>query len=84
MANINFNTKECIKALKKLGFVNRSERSKHFKFHPPAGIDKNIKPGKPRFIIVPRHKELRVQHLIIQELLAMGGDELMEKFFENL
>jgi len=30
--------------------------------------------------MIPRHNELRVQHKIIKELKAVGGDELVEKF----
>jgi hypothetical protein len=81
----NFNQKQCIGSLKRIGFGDSSKRrGRHFKFAPPANIMVKILPGKPSFIIVPKHKELKVQRLIIQELYEMGGEELVKLFIENL
>ena len=82
--NYNFNQRQCIRSLKRIGFVNRSKRSKHFKFFPPTQIEKRIPAGKPQFIVVPNHNELKVQRPLINELREMGGDELVQMFLENL
>ena len=82
--NYNFNKRQCVRALKWLGFVEKSKRKKHFKFYPPANIIKKITSGLPQFIIIPNHRELKVQKLIIQELRKMGGEELVKKFLDNL
>ncbi len=80
----NFNQRQCIRALKRLGFVDRSKRRKHFKFYPPENIAERIAIGSPQFIIIPNHRELKVQKLIIQEIKSMGGEELVRKFLDNL
>lgn len=82
--NYNFNQKQCVRSLKRIGFVNKSKRSKHFKFFPPDYIKNQIQSGKPQFIIVSNHRELRTQKLIIQELNKMGGKKLADSFIENL
>ena len=30
--------------------------------------------------MIPRHNELKLQHKIVKELKALGGDELVNKF----
>lgn len=82
--NYNFNQKRCIRALKRIGFVNKSKRRKHLKFYPPEEISINIKPGNPQFIMVPNHRELKVQKLILKELMAMGDENLVKIFLSNL
>lgn len=82
--NYNFNKRQCIRALKRLGFVEKSKRKKHFKFYPPGNIAQKITPGLPQFIMVPNHRELKVQKLIVQELREMGSEELVKKFLDNL
>ena len=59
--NYNFNKRQCVRALKRLGFVERSKRRKHFKFYPPENIAQKITPGLPQFIIVPNHRKIKVQ-----------------------
>lgn len=81
----NFNQKQCIGSLKRIGFGDSSKRrGRHFKFVPPANIKAKILLGNPLFIMVPKHKDLKVQHLILQELYKMGGEELVKLFVENL
>lgn len=83
MGEFNFNRKQCIRALKRLGFTLSNKRfGKHDKFEPPS----TITPRNPeqRYIMVPRHRELRCQPEIVKELRAMGGDELVEQFKELL
>lgn len=81
----NFSQRQCIRSLQKIGFLEKSKRrGKHFKFVPPERIKQHIQPGQPPFLMVPRHRELRVQHQIIRELRAMGGDTLVEEFLQSL
>lgn len=79
MGDCNFNKRQCIKALKGLGFyLNNDRRGDHDKYHFPSACI--IPTGHRPFIMIPRHNELRLQHKIINELRAVGGDELVEKF----
>ena len=82
MGEYNFNRRQCLKALIKLGFYYslKQRRGKHDKYDPPASLKEKIVPPNPIFIMIPRHNELRCQHEIIDELRAMGGDELVNKF----
>ncbi|MAG12490.1 hypothetical protein CL630_01625 [bacterium] len=82
--NYNFNKRQCIRSLKQNGFINKSKRRKHFKFYPPDHIKEKIEAQKPQFIMVPNHRELKVQHLIIKELREMGGEELVKSFLEKI
>ena len=82
--NFNFNQKQCIRAFERLGFINRSKRSKHLKFYPPDWIAKKVTSGSPQFIMIPYHKTLRIQRRLVTELKRMGGDELVKKFQEEL
>lgn len=78
MGETNFNRRQCIRALIKLGFTLSNKR---FGIH-----DKLVAPfpANPPFIMIPRHKELHCQQAILKELRKMGGDELIKKFLENL
>ena len=82
--NYNFSQQQCVRSLKRIGFVNESKRSKHLKFHPPDEIKDKILSNKPQFIMIPHHRELKIQKLIIKELHAMGGKNLVKLFIENL
>lgn len=79
MGDCNFNKHQCIRALKGLGFyLSNDRRGYHDKYHfPPEYV---IPVGHRPFIMIPRHNELRLQHKIIKELRAVGGNELVEKF----
>ncbi|EKD33148.1 MAG: hypothetical protein ACD_76C00085G0011 [uncultured bacterium] len=85
MGELNFNTKQCIRALKRLGFYIGNKRSgRHDKFYPSKEIADLLTGVQPRFIMIPRHRDLHCQSEIVSELRKMGGDSLVEKFNENL
>ena len=75
MGENTFNRRQCVRALKKLGFFLDNKRSgKHDKYKaPPQNTN-------PSFIMIPRHNEIHCQDEIIKELEKMGGKELVEKF----
>lgn len=82
MGESNFNKRQCIRALSKLGFfLCNKRRGQHDKYCPPKNIEQTLT-GKeqPRFVMIPRHNELHCQDEIISELKAMGGEELVNKF----
>ena len=69
----------------RLGFYLGNKRSgQHDKFYPPDEIGKKLGAAQSHFIMVPRHHELRCQRLIISELRAMGGDELVARFKNSI
>ncbi len=73
----NFNRRQCVKALKKIGFRKLTKRKgKHDKFIPPE----DIKDSNSPFIMIPRHKNIYCQNEIVKEIEKMGGRELVEKF----
>ena len=75
MSENRFNHRECIRALKKLGFVLDTKRSgKHDKYRAP------FVHANPPFIMIPRHNDLHCQDAIIKEIEKMGGKDLVEKF----
>lgn len=79
MGDYNFNKRQCVRALKKLGFyLSNDRRGDHDKYQFPARYV--IPAGYRPFIMIPRHNELRVQHKIIKELRAIGGDDLVGEF----
>ena len=83
MGEYNFNRRQCVSALKKLGFFLQNDRAGiHDKFGFPSNYQ--IPVGHRPFIMIPRHNELKVQHNIIKELKAVGGQELVEKFMQLL
>jgi hypothetical protein len=85
VGELNFNTKQCIRSLKRLGFYLSNKRSgRHDKFEPPKTIADKLIGLQPKFIMIPRHRELHCQPEIISELRAMGGDELVASFKQNL
>jgi hypothetical protein len=83
MGEANFNRKQCIRALTKLGFfLGNKRRGKHDKYFPPPEIAVRLSGIAPRFVMVPRHNTLHCQNEIIGELAVMGGEELTKKFKE--
>jgi hypothetical protein len=85
MGRKDFNRKQCIRALKKLGFIqNNIRRGKHDKFVPPENLLKNKREGQPSFIMVPRSKNIHCQLEILKELWAFGGDELVGSFIDKI
>ena len=78
----NFSRRQCVKALKKLGFqLADNRRGSHDKYQTPNNL---INSSLYSFIMVPRHNNLRCQNAIIKELRAIGGDELIRQFREYL
>ena len=85
MGEYNFNKRQCLQALKKLGFFEGSKRRGiHDKYYPPKRISENLTSEKAPFIMIPRHNELHIQTEIIKEIKAMGGDDLVEQFKKYL
>lgn len=85
MGEKDFNRKECIRALQKLGFhLGNKRRGRHDKFYPPKDIEGRITGLQPRFIMVPRHTELHCQSEILSELRKMGGEALASNFLEKI
>ncbi len=79
MGELNFNKRQCINALLKLGFrLDNDRRGIHDKYKFPncCQIPKGFRP----FIMIPRHDELKLQRQIVKELKRIGGDELVENF----
>jgi predicted RNA binding protein YcfA (HicA-like mRNA interferase family) len=76
----NFTTQQCIRALTQLGFLLGNRRGKHDKYFPPKTIADKLAGTQPRFIMVPRHRDLHCQHEIVSEIRKMGGTDLVERF----
>jgi len=78
-----FTRQECIRALLRIGFIDKSKRkAKHDKYKPPyvlETIPKNIKP----FIMVPRH-DFYCQDAIVAEIKKLCGQAMVDKFLDNL
>ena len=78
MGEWNFNRKQCIRSLMKIGFTVANKRSgKHDKFKAPMECN-------PPFIMIPRHKDLHCQNAIIEELKKMGGEKMIDNFKSHL
>jgi len=74
MGGWNFNRKQCIRALKRMGFILSNKRSgKHDKYKAPFDCH-------PPFVMVPRHNQLHCQDEIVGEIFKMGGQNLVDKF----
>ena len=85
MGKNDFNRRKCVKALKKLGFEEKSSRrGSHDKFVVPERFLKNKQSNQPPFIMIPRSRNLHCQHTIIRELYNFGGDELIKDFLKNI
>lgn len=79
MGENNFNSRQCARALEKLGFILATKRNgKHDKYRAPQPN------ANPPFIMIPRHKDIHCQDEIIKEIKKIGGEELVEKFRSNL
>lgn len=78
MGEWNFNRKQCVRALIKLGFIlSVIRQGQHDKYNTPKQY---LSPNTPPFIMIPRHNKLKIQHKIVKELEKMGGVELIEQF----
>lgn len=85
MGRQDFNRKQCIRALLKLGFIkDNKRRGSHDKFRAPEELLRNRQENQPPFIMVPRSRQLHCQLEILKELWAFGGDELVEKFLRYI
>lgn len=83
MGELNFNKRQCVRALKKLGFyLDNDRRGIHDKYTFPKGY--MIPEGFRPFIMIPRHNELKLQYKIVKELKSVGGDQLVQKFINLL
>ena len=79
-----FTQKQCIKALKKIGFTDASKRrSKHLKFKPPENSIIGRPPAVRPFITVPKHK-FYCQNAIVAEIEKLCGTEMKESFLKNV
>lgn len=78
----SFNAKQCLKALKKLGFLIDKSKGKgsHCKAYFPSDI--KIPQGQKPFIIIPLHGKFRLQNVILKELKQQGITK--EKFLHAL
>lgn len=85
MGEWNFNRKQCVRALVRLGFIINNKRyGQHDKYDVPNSFRNKLPPNVPPFIMVPRHNELRIQKKIVKEIELIGGVELVEKFKQYL
>jgi len=85
MSKADFNRKQCIKSLKKLGFIKKNtRRGKHDKFVAPSDLLESKQENQPPFIMVPRARKIHCQLEIRKEVWAFGGDELVKKFLDNM
>lgn len=83
MGRYNFNTRECIHALTKLGFVlSKKRRGNHDKYLFPERFEISV--NQRPFIMIPRHNELRLQDKIIKQLEIIGGQSLVDQFLQLL
>ena len=82
MSNKVFNKRQCLKALRKIGFhkpVNQ-RRGNHDKYLVPDHLKRN----NYKFIMIPRHNKLIIQNEIKKELKKIGGKKLLSEFIDNL
>lgn len=78
MGEANFNRRQCVRALARLGFTLTNRRfGVHDKYKAPFMAN-------PQFIMVPRHKDIHCQQAILRELKKMGGEDLEKRFLDNL
>lgn len=80
----DFTQKQCIKALLKIGFTDASKRkAKHYKYRPPEKYNINFEGKIKPFITVPKHKFF-CQDAIVNEVYKLCGQEMKQKFLENI
>ena len=85
MGKNDFSKRRCVRALKKLGFKEKSSRrGSHDKFVVPERFLKNKQSSQPPFIMIPRNRNLHCQHAIVRELYNFGGDELVKSFLRGV
>ncbi|HBB38209.1 MAG: hypothetical protein UV82_C0002G0115 [Candidatus Magasanikbacteria bacterium GW2011_GWD2_43_18] len=85
MGRQDFNRKQCIRALLKLGFVkDNKRRGSHDKFKAPEHVLQQRQANQPPFIMVPRSRQLHCQLEILKELWAFGGDAFVEEFLGHI
>lgn len=83
MGKYDFNRQQCISALVKIGFQQKNNRrGNHDKFMVPDYL--NNSSDVFSFIMVPRSRQIHCQHAILKELERMGGEELVNKFLDNI
>lgn len=82
MSNRTFDKRQCLKALKKIGFYKSSNqrRGNHDKYLVPD----YLKRDNHKFIMIPRHNKLIIQNEIKKELKEIGGKKLLSEFIDNL
>jgi len=81
---LDFTQKQCKKALLKIGFTDASKRrAKHFKFKPPQKCNLNCEGNIKPFITVPKH-QFFCQDAIVNEVKKICGEEMKQKFLDNL
>lgn len=80
----SFTQKQCIRSLLKIGFTDASKRrSKHYKYKPPKNSHINCNDNVRPFIMVPKHKFF-CQDAIVNEIGKLCGEEMKQKFIDNL
>ena len=80
----NFTKKQCINALLKIGFIDASKRrAKHFKYKPPKSCKIKFDGSTRPFITVPKH-QFYCQDAIVDEIKKLCGEEMKQKFLDNL
>ncbi|MFH1145450.1 MAG: hypothetical protein V1707_00595 [bacterium] len=85
MGETNFNRRQCLRALRRLGFtITHARHGRHDKYYPSLEISRGLSGQQSKFIMIPRHNELRCQSEILQELRQMGGDRLVANFTQSL
>lgn len=85
MGENNFNRKQCVHSLEKIGFcLGNKRRGRHDKYNAPQKYLNNLPLIACPFVMVPRHNELKLQEKIIKEIRLIGGQELVENFLRNL
>lgn len=85
MGRNDFNRKQCLRALKKLGFERSvTRRGSHDKMNAPLYMAQQKQLNQPPFIMVPRSRKLHCQREILKEIHVLGGDELVEEFLKYI
>ena len=85
MGEKDFTRRQCLSALRALGFWHdASRRGRHDKYVPPKSILDTLAPHQAHFIMIPRHNEIHCQSEILKELKAMGGENLAVAFKEMI
>ena len=80
---MNFDKRQCLRALLAIGFTfyQGHRNSPHDKYVVP---DQYKRVNCSTFIMIPHGRNLFCQNAILQELKKLGGEELVQKFIEQL